>query len=180
MLKHRHPTLFQPYQETLPGPACWPPALTFDCHFLTLVPSQLTATPLLSLYNLCRWQMLVYPDLRVPGQDGVSQLFPYSLYSVSGAGGCGPDCTQPGWHSQLLVLGFLLFCTRYCWVFRARGSRYHGIPLGLQGVSLWPYPSSYDSFQVPFLLDFWDFLPDGGPQQSHELVLNLQHFWLHR
>lgn len=97
MLRHRHPTLFQPYQETLPGPACWPPASTFDrpsaldpSHFLTLVPSELTATPLLSLYNLYRRQMLVCPDLRVPGQDGVSQLLPFSLSSLSGAGGCGP------------------------------------------------------------------------------------------
>lgn len=56
----------------------WPPSLD-PSHFLTLVPSELTATPLLSLHNLYRWQMCM-PDLCVPGQDGVSQLFPYTLF----------------------------------------------------------------------------------------------------
>lgn len=38
--------------------------------------------------------MLVYPDLRVPGQDGVSQLFPSSL-SLACQMLVGVDLTAP-------------------------------------------------------------------------------------
>lgn len=68
--------------------------------------------------------MLVYLDLHAPGQGGVSRLFRLlSVYSLLGAGGPGPACSQPGWRQPAPGAWSPPILYEALRVFRAAGSR---------------------------------------------------------